>query len=271
MRWEAGAESLDEDALVGLLAAAERLLAGEPQVVEVSASSVLFVGDTHGDLRSSLSALQHEAEVKVFLGDYVDRGPQQLENIVTLLSAKLERPESVVIVRGNHESPLMNRVYGFERAVISRYSYRVYELFSRVFSSMSYAVLVNGKVLGVHGGIARGLVSLDQLRELPKGDKEPRHPLAFEVLWNDPDEGVEEFEPSPRGPGAYLFGQRPLQRFMEANGLEMVVRAHEPFPEGYRWFFGNRLLSLFSCRFYPIESPKALLLEGSNARIVELA
>lgn len=263
-------EPLEERKLVELLSEAWELLRSEKQLVDAHASSVLFVGDTHGDLASTLSALKHEAEVKVFLGDYVDRGPYQLENIVALLEAKLEKPDSILLLRGNHESPLMNEIYGFKRVVISRYSVEVYELFARVFSYMSYAALINGEIFSVHGGVARGLRTLGQINELPKGDANPLNPIAFQILWNDPDEEVEEFAPSPRGSGAYLYGLRPLQRFMEDNGIELFVRAHEPFPEGYRWFFGGKLLSVFSCRFYPIASPKALHIKDREMKIVEL-
>lgn len=263
-------KQLTEEALFELLTDAGHLLKREKQVIDVSALSVLFIGDTHGDLVSTISALRHEAEVKIFLGDYVDRGPLQLENIVTLLEAKLEKPESIVLLRGNHESPLMNEVYGFKHVVLSRYSTEIYQLFTRVFSSMSYAVLVNEKILGVHGGLAMGLEALEQLEKLPKEDEEPSNPLAFQILWNDPDEEVEEYATSPRGPGAFLFGLKPLQRFMEKNNLQLVVRAHQPFPEGYRWFFGGKLFSVFSCRFYPITSPKAFLLRKKETRIIEL-
>lgn len=258
----------DKDSLIELLTEAERLLSKEKQVVEVSASRILFVGDTHGDVLSTISALRFEADVKVFLGDYVDRGPYQVENITLLLRTKLEHPDSIVLLRGNHETPSMNEFYGFKRAVLSRYGTEVFRLFTRVFSMMSYAVVVNGGILGVHGGIPVGVEQLEEIRKLPKGEVEPASSIAFQILWNDPDEDVEEFEPSPRGPGAFLFGEKPLTRFLESNSLQLLVRAHQAFPEGYRWFFREKLLSVFSCRFYPISSPKALLVEGKSQKIV---
>jgi diadenosine tetraphosphatase ApaH/serine/threonine PP2A family protein phosphatase len=260
----------DEEELISLLREAQRILSKEPQLLRVEAASVLVVGDTHGDVETSLKALEHEAEVKVFLGDYVDRGEYQLENIVTLLRRKLEEPERLILLRGNHETPEMNRYYGFLDEVLSRYSMEVYEEFVRVFSSMSYAVLINGAVLGVHGGVARGLVTLEQIRSLPKGDVHLKDPIAFQLLWNDPDERVAEFSPSPRGPGAYLFGAKPLEEFLSRNNLRALVRAHQPFPEGYRVFFEGKLVSVFSCSFYPISSPKGLLLENGKIKIVEL-
>ena len=37
---------------------------------------------------------------------------------------------------------------------------------------------------------------------------------------------------------------------MKSYNLEYLIRAHECFPEGYRWFFNNRLLSIFSSANY---------------------
>ena len=260
----------EEDELISLLREAQRLLSKEPQLLEVSARSVLVIGDTHGDVVTSQKALECEAEVKVFLGDYVDRGMFQLENIITLLREKLEKPERLILLRGNHETPEMNRYYGFLDEVLYRYSMEVYREFVGVFSSMSYAVVINREFLGVHGGLARGLESVEQIGSLPKGDVNLEHPIAFQLLWNDPDEHVKDYAPSPRGPGAYLFGARPLEKFLSANGLKALVRAHQPFPEGYKVFFGGKLVSVFSCSFYPISSPKGLLIEGGQAKIVKI-
>jgi len=259
-----------EEELISLLREARRVLSREPQLLEVEARSVLVAGDTHGDVKTSLKALEREAEVKVFLGDYVDRGEFQLENMVTLLTKKLEKPDELILLRGNHETPEMNRYYGFLDEVLSRYSMDVYKEFVGVFSSMSYAALINGTILGVHGGVAKGLVSIEQIRSLPKGDANLEDPIAFQLLWNDPDEYVAEYAPSPRGPGAYLFGAKPLEEFLCRNGLRILVRAHQPFPEGCRVFFGGKLISVFSCSFYPISSPKGLLLKNGEIKIVEL-
>jgi diadenosine tetraphosphatase ApaH/serine/threonine PP2A family protein phosphatase len=263
------ADRLSAGELVELLEEARSVFRTEPQLLELEGSA-LVVGDTHGDFESSRRALSEEAKLTLFLGDYVDRGLEQLKNVNFLLAEKVERPERVYLLRGNHESPLMNYSYGFYWEVVGRYGPRVYRMYAEVFSSMPYAAVLNGEVFAVHGGVAEGLSSVETVRGLPKGDLEPSDPIALQLLWNDPDESVEYFAPSPRGPGINLYGRRAVEEFFAANGLKLMVRAHEYFPEGFHEYFGGMVLSLFSCRYYPATRPKAALLEGASWRLVAL-
>lgn len=236
----------------------------EPQLVEIEGDNILVVGDTHGDIFSTLSAFKTDAKYIVFLGDYVDRGSYQLENILYLLSKKLEDPEHIFLIRGNHESPIMNRIYGFQTKVVGLYGYESYRLFSNLFSNLGYSVLINNAIIGMHGGLARNLKEVKDILSLPKNDIIPANPVAFEILWNDPREDIDWFQPNIRGEGTFYYGREALGQFLENNGLEMLIRAHEPYPKGHEIMFGGRLISIFSCRFYPIEHPVAVLFKRNN-------
>ncbi len=243
----------------------------DPQLYSVAGGDVLVVGDTHGDVYTSLAAARMEWGKLVFLGDYVDRGPYQLENLAFLLALELAYPEKVYLVRGNHESPLMNRRYGFMDVVASRYGRGAYRFFQRVFANMSYAAVIEERYLGVHGGLARRLRRVDEIAGLPKDDPEPLDEVAFEILWNDPDEAVEYFEPNPlRGRGTYLYGRRAVEEFLGGNGLEAIIRAHQPYEGGYREHFGGRVVTVFSCRYYPIGAPAALRIGPSGFRVEKI-
>lgn len=49
----------------------------------------------------------------VVMGDFVDRGKQSLETICLLLAYKIRYPDKMYMLRGNHESSEITRVYGF--------------------------------------------------------------------------------------------------------------------------------------------------------------
>ena len=89
-----------------LLTQAEGRFELEPNLVRLHSGRAIFVGDTHGDFDASkkviASYLRPENSV-IFLGDYVDRGPQSVENINYLLCLKLAYPENIFLLMGNHE------------------------------------------------------------------------------------------------------------------------------------------------------------------------
>ncbi len=248
------------------------MLEREPPLLRLDSSRVLIVGDTHGDYASTLNALSvaEERDAKlVFLGDYVDRGPQQLENIVCLLEEKLKRPNWVFLLRGNHETLSMNMSYGFYDVVSRELGSGWYELFMACFREMPYALILNRDTLCLHGGVPEFVDDISAFEKLRKGEDEPSDPVAMQILWNDPDEYEGGFGPSPRGPGVRVFGRDVFERFMERSGMRLLVRAHEPQPEGYRYIFGDKLLTVFSCRYYGIP-PKAALAGAGGIEIIDL-
>jgi hypothetical protein len=90
-------------------------------------SQIFFHGDLHGDIRSLVAWVDwlnrngylrdfHLARPDVylvFLGDYTDRGMYGVEVLYTLLRLKVENPDRVFLVRGNHEDVGLASRYGF--------------------------------------------------------------------------------------------------------------------------------------------------------------
>jgi len=211
----------------------------------------VFVGDTHTAVdvtQAVLDKFYDRADLVVFLGDYVDRGNTGIENLGLITSMLLEDPRRVIMLRGNHESPLTNPYYGFLDEVTEKLGEASYDKFTEFFQKMPYAVVVNG-YLCVHGGIATGLDHVSQIAGLPTPDLNPDDPVAFQLLWNDPRDMIEGFLPSVRGDGAFYYGSDVTQRFLDTNSLKGIIRAHEVV-DGFREDMGGRVITVFSSRYH---------------------
>jgi protein phosphatase len=284
---------LSRDWVLELLDRVKPILEDESSLVRVEAERAVFVGDTHGDLESTeyvFSNFDPRQYMIVFLGDYVDRGPQQLGNIVFLFERKLEFPGSVILLRGNHETLEINRVYGFLNELLKLYGddgVAVWRRFNEIFSLMPYGCLVNGKILAVHGGLANGLSTVRQIERLPKGETDPTDPIAFQLLWNDPSQEVKGFAPNRRGAGTLYFGRDVVESFEKRNKISLIIRSHEPIPEGAKYLFAKTaknkpmlkqvfrkaveypglLLSIFTCRYYEGCKPAIAVLEKGEIEL----
>ncbi len=262
------------------------ILRKEPQLLEVSGDRIIIVGDLHGDLitlRKILSKHRPREWKLVFLGDYVDRGEYQIETLLEVLRLKLEYPDHVFLLRGNHESPLMNIEYGFvwelQQKLGEDKSFFVYQLLLReVFSNLPYSALINGEYLALHGGLATGLSKLSQLNSIPKGDEEPRDKIAFQILWNDPSDDIRGFVPNymrgcdPSGLCVYFWGPDVTEMFLRENSLKLIVRAHEYTYEGYKWNHNGKVLTVFSSRAGPYRfvNPKIAKIERGKIEVVSV-
>ncbi|WP_406657375.1 metallophosphoesterase [Methanolobus sp. ZRKC2] len=226
--------------LIELLETAHGIFRKEKAVVSVNSPCVMFIGDIHANIK----ALEFILEIKknsgcdtlVLLGDYVDRGPNSIAVLSKLLKLKIAQPEKIVLLRGNHETKEMNISYGFFHDL--DFNDDLLEFSSTVFSEIPVAAVVNNNIFCVHGGIP-GPVNI---RTITKED-------AFEYLWNDPS-SVSGITPSARGIGPKCFGEDIFIRFLQENRLSCMIRGHSALKQGYEWWFGRKLLSIFSTPEY---------------------
>ena len=72
-------------------------------------SNIIVIGDTHGDLASTKHVINEvndfisEGAVIVFLGDYVNNGLKNWENLREVLKFQKANSSSVILLSGNHE------------------------------------------------------------------------------------------------------------------------------------------------------------------------
>jgi protein phosphatase len=262
------------DDVLQVLSKAQLILHQEPSLATLPETDLLFIGDTHGDwdaTQAILNKFWNTSTTLVFLGDYVDRGPHQLENINLLYTLKLQNPQKIVLLRGNHEIPSINRAYGFYHEIQQAYGDISQQYWSVFAEHPLAAVSYQQHVFAVHGGIPQGLSSIEEITKLPR-EVEPEHPVTLQLLWNDPKEGLHQFAQSMRGSRLKYFGEEVTKTFMTKNNLELIVRAHQVFQQGFREFFHGRILSLFSSRNYgrPIAGKVFHLKRDGQRTLVEI-
>lgn len=211
-------------------------------------------GDVHGQYYDvmnifEINGLPGEGNPYLFNGDFVDRGSFSLEVILLFFSLKLAFPRHFHLTRGNHESRTMNEIYGFKGEVTSKLSAPAMELFHEAFNYLPLAALIGGKVLVVHGGLfSEDGVKLDDIRKIDRNQQPPDKGLMCEMLWSDP-QPMRGRAPSKRGVGL-SFGPDVTQRFLDDNGLKLLIRSHEVKMEGYEVEANGRLITVFSAPNY---------------------
>lgn len=99
------------------------------------------------------------------------------------------------MARGNHESKMMNKMYGFEGEMKKKYSEMAYDLYTEVFCVLPLAHVIENKVIVVHGGLfSKDGVTLEDIKKVDRNREPPEDGLMSELLWSDP-------QPTPgRGP-----------------------------------------------------------------------
>jgi hypothetical protein len=236
----------------------------EDRLVRLDAvGEAVVVGDLHGDLQSLTTILKRSAFVEnmaerkdavlVFLGDYGDRGARSAEVYYVVLTLKLNFPENVILLRGNHEGPedLMASPHDLPMQFQHRFGKdgaAAYAKTRELFAYLYNAVLVEERYVMVHGGLS---AEVSGIRDLARAHlMHPEKAFLEDLLWSDPVEALQGVAFSPRGAGK-LFGRKVTEKVLERLDVKILIRGHEPCAEGFRINHDGRVLTLFSMKGAP--------------------
>ncbi|EPR79411.1 Ser/Thr protein phosphatase family protein [Spraguea lophii 42_110] len=269
---------LTKENIIEIMERIRPILASEPNLLILNGEYTL-VGDIHGQFYDLLNLfqindetfgtdktiLQHNTDTEdtnkaiytytptnrrfIFLGDYVDRGTNSIEVLMLLLYFKCKYPD-FYLLRGNHESKLLTRNYGFKDECIFRYDISIWWYLCEIFKYLPVAATVNNHFFVVHGGISKKYIN-----DINSINNESRINITnfLDLLWSDPYEGNEKNIPdfifNNRGAG-HLFSEDGLNRFLENNKLKEVVRSHQLVEKGFLSMFNNKLHKLWSAPYY---------------------
>lgn len=247
-------ELLSDREIATVCTLTKELLSEEPNIVLVE-TPVSVCGDLHGQFNDLLELFRVEGKCPdvnyLFLGDFVDRGAFGVEVISLLCCLKLRYPRNIVLIRGNHESRGLTRIYGFYQECIRKYgaASSVWASFTDLFETLPLGALVDGEILGIHGGLSPSLQTLDQIVAIDRFQEVPQEGPFADLVWSDPSSSIDGFQLSPRGAG-YTFGRDVAEAFLHFNGLRHVTRAHQLCMEGYQLLFDGAFSTVWSAPNY---------------------
>lgn len=84
-----------------------------------------------------------------------------MESTCLLLAYKIKYPENFFLLRGNHESATINRIYGFYDECKRRYSIKLWKIFGDCFNCLPVCAIVDEKIICMHGGLSPELTSVE--------------------------------------------------------------------------------------------------------------
>ncbi len=228
--------------LIELLAKAQELFRQQGRLIHLPRDvPVVFVGDTHGDREAServLSRFPPRDHVLVFLGDYVDRGPDSAGNLALLLRAKLQQPERVFLLMGNHEAWLVSP---FSPADFwQSLSPGEREEIAAGLAALPFSAWHPAGVLGLHGAFP-DVDALPEIENIGLGSSQWR-----KITWGDwldvPGYSAGDWFGRP------AFGRDFFEEMSERLGIKVLVRSHQPNAPTY--LYDYRCLTIFTSSAY---------------------
>ncbi|KAF8004435.1 hypothetical protein HF325_001883 [Metschnikowia pulcherrima] len=240
-----------------VLAKSRSVFMDQPTLLKLS-PPVKIVGDIHGQffdlIRIFDSCGYPPYSNYLFLGDYVDRGHKSLEVILLLLCYKIKYPENFFMLRGNHESANITKIYGFydeckRRLPLISGSHKLWKSFIDVFNTLPIAATINDKIFCIHGGLSPELRSLKQVEQIQRPTDIPDRGLLADLLWSDPDALVRTYShnnwPKNDRGVSYCFGKKHVDHFLGKFNMDLIVRGHMVVEDGYEFFNKRKLVTVF--------------------------
>lgn len=245
--------TLQEPQLVQLINDSKELFINEDILLKIT-SPCIVVGDLHGHVLDlfRIIALNGLPDFKtyLFLGDIVDRGEFSLETLELILLLKVCYPNTVFVIRGNHEFSSLCSDNGFQNEINSAYPQsNIYSNFMDIFAYLPLAAIIDGDYLCVHGGIGPTVKSIEQILMTQRPIDDYNNEFIKSVLWSDPSDIIQYFHPSRRGTG-YFFGEDALKKFLKENNMKILIRGHECVTQGVIIKFHDTLVTVFSASNY---------------------
>ena len=232
-KYKPGAKvQLEENEIKWLCYKSRDIFMSQPILLELEAP-INICGDIHGQYYDMLRLFEYGG----------------IEAVCLLLAYKIKFPDNFFMTRGNHECASINRIYGFYDECKKKYSVKLWKIFTDCFNCLPVAALLDDRILCMHGGLSSELEKVEQIKNILRPSDVPEQGLLCDLLWSDPDEATEGYGANDRGVSV-TFGQNVVEEFLKKNDLDLICRAHQVVEEGYEFFAGRKLVTVFSAPNY---------------------
>lgn len=225
-----------------LLEKAGLLFEREPKLIRLpDRGRAVFVGDTHGDLEASEEVIRRylkKGHRIVFLGDYVDRGDFSRENVLFLLQQKVDHPEEVFLLAGNHEGHLIKPLSPAD--FWDSLSWVEREAYGRLFSKLPLAAASKNGLLALHGGLP-DLDSLGAIDRVAWGDGDWDRIVWGDFVVHQRDE-VRDWVGRPQ------LSEQYFRRIMDRFERRVLIRSHQPLAP--LLMYGKRCITVMTSYAY---------------------
>jgi serine/threonine-protein phosphatase PP1 catalytic subunit len=248
--------NISSSVIIKLCELVKPILKNQPNVLHINSPLNIF-GDIHGQFSDMIHFLEMTglppAQHFLFMGDYVDRGNNSVEVCALLFAMKIMFPQNISILRGNHECPEVNSMYGFLSECESRYGNEWKQVFNKindVLCILPLCAIVSEKIFCVHGGISPHLKKIDDINKINRFTPIPDGGLLCDLMWSDPNNSLNEtWGMNARGISC-TYNATAIDTFLTNNNLQLICRAHQLVSDGYKFTHNNKLITVFSAPNY---------------------